>query len=45
LPDFKETRIKLLTTLEVDEIKIILDGIRKRWGDFRTEDKTAVYAV
>jgi nifR3 family TIM-barrel protein len=45
LPDFKETRIKLLTTLEVDEIKIILDEIRKRWGDFRTEDKTPVYTV
>lgn len=45
LPDFKETRIKLLTTLEVDEIKIILDEIRKRWDDFRTEDKTPVYTV
>ena len=45
LPYFKETRLKLLTTLEVDEIKHILEEIRKRWGDFRTEDKTPVYTV
>jgi tRNA-dihydrouridine synthase B len=45
LPYFKETRLKLLTTLEVDEIKAILEEIRKKWGDFRTEDKTPVYSV
>jgi nifR3 family TIM-barrel protein len=45
LPHFKETRLKLLTTLEVDEIKLILEEIRRRWGDFRTEDKTPVYTV
>ena len=45
LPHFKETRLKLLTTLEVDEIKQILEEIRKRWGDFRTEDKTPVYTI
>jgi tRNA-dihydrouridine synthase B len=43
LPHFKETRLKLLTSLEVDEIKIILEEIRKRWGDFRTEDRTSLY--
>lgn len=43
LPHFKETRLKLLTTLEVDEIKTILEEIRIKWGDFRTEDKTSVY--
>jgi ribosomal protein S24E len=45
LPHFKDTRLKLLTTLEVDDIKVILEEIRKRWGDFRTEDKTPVYTV
>ena len=45
LPHFRDTRLKLLTTLEVDEIKIILEEIRKRWGDYRTEDKTSVYTV
>jgi nifR3 family TIM-barrel protein len=43
LPHFKETRLKLLTTVDVDEIKITLEEIRKRWGDFRTEDKSSVY--
>jgi tRNA-dihydrouridine synthase B len=45
LPHFKETRLKLLTTPEVDEIKTILEDIRINWGDFRTEDKTPVYTV
>ena len=29
LPHFKETRLKLLTAMEVDEIKIIINEIRK----------------
>jgi nifR3 family TIM-barrel protein len=45
LPHFKETRLKLLTTLEVEEIKNILAGIRQKWGDFRSEDRTSVYGV
>jgi tRNA-dihydrouridine synthase B len=45
LPHFKETRLKLLTTIEVDEIRNILEEIRKIWGDFRSEDKTAVYTI
>lgn len=43
LPHFRETRLKLLTTLDVGEIKEILHEIREKWGDFRTEDKTSVY--
>jgi tRNA-dihydrouridine synthase B len=45
LPHFKETRLKLLTTLDVEKIKIILEEIRVKWGDFRTEDKSPVYNV
>jgi nifR3 family TIM-barrel protein len=45
LPHFKETRLKLLTTVDVEEIKSLLGEIRQRWGDFRTEDKTTVYNV
>jgi tRNA-dihydrouridine synthase B len=45
LPHFKETRLKLLTTLDVDEIYKILEGIRQQWGDFRSEDKTSIYNV
>jgi nifR3 family TIM-barrel protein len=43
LPYFRETRLKLLTALEPDEIKAIIGEIREKWGDFRTEDKTSVY--
>ena len=43
LPHFKETRLKLLTTVEVEDIKSCIKEIRGRWGDFRTDDKTSVY--
>jgi nifR3 family TIM-barrel protein len=37
LPHFKETRLKLLTTLEVDEIFGLLEEIREKYGDHRPE--------
>lgn len=45
LPNFKETRLKLLTSLEVDEIKNLIYEIRTGWGDYRSDDKTSVYGV
>lgn len=36
LPDFKETRLKLVTSLLPDEIYSILDYIEERWGDTET---------
>jgi nifR3 family TIM-barrel protein len=45
IPHFKETRLKLLTALEVEDIKIIINEISEKWGDFRTEDKTSVYNI
>lgn len=45
LPGFKDTRLRLLTALEVDEIKSILEEIRQEWGGYRTEDRTSVYSV
>lgn len=45
LPHFKETRLKLLTAADVDEIRTIINEIRQRWGDFRTEDNTSVYGI
>lgn len=45
LPHFKETRLKLLTAVEVDDIKFIINEIRQKWGDFRTDDKTSVYGI
>ena len=37
LPNFKETRIKLLTSLDVEEIFGLLELILKRYGDFRPD--------
>lgn len=45
LPHFKETRLRLLTATEADEIKIIINEIRQKWGDFRSDDKTSVYGI
>jgi tRNA-dihydrouridine synthase B len=45
LPHFRETRLRLLTTLDVDDIKIILEEIRQKWGEFRTDEKTSVYGI
>jgi nifR3 family TIM-barrel protein len=39
LPHFKEMRLKLLTTLDVDEIFSLLEQIREKYGDQRPEIK------
>lgn len=45
LPHFKETRLKLLTAPDADEVKGIIYEIAEKWGDFRSEDKSAVYTI
>ena len=45
LPHFKETRLRLVTAVDAEEIKLIIKEIRNRWGDFRTEDKTSIYGA
>ncbi len=45
LPHFKETRLKLLTAVDVDDIKKMIEDIRSKWGDFRSEDKTSIYNI
>lgn len=45
LPNFKETRLKLLTSLDINEIKETLGYIRQRWGDFKTEDLSSFYPL
>jgi len=37
LPHFKETRLKLLTSLNVQEIFDLLEEVRERYGDFRPD--------
>ncbi|HEX2920273.1 MAG TPA: tRNA dihydrouridine synthase DusB [Bacteroidales bacterium] len=43
LPHFKETRLKLLTAPEADEVKMLIQSIKNQWGDFRSEDRTSIY--
>lgn len=45
LSHFRETRLKLLTTLDTNEIKDILEEIRLKWGEERTDDLTPVYKI
>jgi nifR3 family TIM-barrel protein len=45
IPHFRDTRLKLLTTTEPDEIRSIISEIKERWGDFRTDDKSSVYST
>ncbi|MEG1634231.1 MAG: tRNA dihydrouridine synthase DusB [Rikenellaceae bacterium] len=34
LPSFKETRMKLVTSTDKDEVVSILDSIKEKWGDY-----------
>jgi nifR3 family TIM-barrel protein len=45
LPHFKETRLELLTSLEPELIKQLINEIRNKWGDYRTEERTSVYGL
>ena len=45
LPDFKETRIRLVTETDPEEIVRILDYIAERWGDTPLETATSVYGL
>jgi len=45
LPNFRDTRLRLLTSLDVDEIRGIIEEIREKWGSFRGESLTGVYGV
>lgn len=45
LPNFRDTRLRLLTSLDVDEIRGIIAEIREKWGAFRGESLTGIYGV
>jgi len=45
LPNFRETRLRLLTSLDVEEIRMIIEEIREKWGAFRSEDFPGIYGV
>jgi tRNA-dihydrouridine synthase B len=43
LPNFRDTRLKLLTATDPEVIRSLLHEINEKWGDFRSDDKTAIY--
>jgi tRNA-dihydrouridine synthase B len=45
LPNFKETRLRLLTSLDIDEIKQIIEEIREKWGAYINDDATGIYGI
>ncbi|MDF1559741.1 MAG: tRNA dihydrouridine synthase DusB [Bacteroidales bacterium] len=45
LPSFRDTRLRLLTSLDVDEIRGIIGEISEKWGSFRGESLTGIYGV
>ncbi len=45
LPDFKETRVKLVTVPTADEVDKILDYIGERWGGCELTESTSVYGL
>jgi len=45
LPHFRETRLKLLTSSEPDQIRQLINEIRNKWGDYRTDERTSVYGL
>ena len=45
LPDFKQTRIRLVTSLDPDEIFSLLDYIAERWGGVPLTEANNVYGV
>lgn len=45
LPDFKETRIRLVTTMDAGELDGILDMIAEKWGGVELETPVGVYGI
>lgn len=45
LPDFKDTRIKLVTINDPQELQATLDFVGEKWGDFATPETSSVYGL
>ncbi len=45
LPHFRDTRLRLLTSTEPDEVKAIIEEIGNKWGDFISDDHSSVYGI
>lgn len=45
LPRFRDTRLRLLTSLDIDEIRVIIEEIREKWGTLRGDSLTGIYGM
>ena len=45
LPDFKETRVKLVTAPTADEVMALLNYVSERWGACPLEESSSVYGL
>ncbi len=45
LPHFRETRLQLLTSTDVDEIRTIIKDIAGKWGEWRVNRSTGIYGI
>ncbi len=45
LPDFKETRIKLVTEKDPKNLDSILDFVAEKWGDFSITENNNIYGL
>lgn len=45
LPDFKETRLRLVTLTDPEELYSTLDFIKEKWGDFPAPQTSSVYGL
>ncbi len=45
LPHFRDTRLRLLTCLDPEEIKTIIKETGNKYGNYRTDDRSSVYST
>lgn len=45
LPDFRETRLKLVTLTDPEELRATLDFVAEKWGDNPAPQSTSVYGI
>ena len=45
LPDFKETRVRLVTEPSAEELDKLLDFVGEKWGDCELADSASVYGL
>jgi len=45
LPHFRDTRLRMLTSLDPDEIRSIIKETGSTYSDFRTDERTSIYTI